>query len=447
MKVALIGNMNNNNFSIMRYFRDLGVDAHLLLWSDDGAFSSSHFGPESDTWNIAKWDEFIHRTRIANGITPALDFPLSWVTSFLSNVRRIFNRNAKPVNRVSRQYLIDLFSDYDFLIGSGNVPAICLKAGIKLDIFMPYSIGVEYINNDSANDALSHRNPFVRFVMSEMVKKQLNGLKNTRFILNAEVGLTQETLNKANLSSIPLAMPMVYDNEILPDHVPSDSLRKAAKTLSESSISIFHHARLMWTDSTNADESSSKSSKNNHWLLLAFSEFVALRPALNPVLIIVEYGPDVAATKSLACELGIADKVYWMPKMPRREVMWLLSRATVGVGEFYDAPKMIWGGTGWEALASGKPLLQGFNFEAGEFERLYGHPPPPMLPIRKRDDILTHLLRMADDIGLRDEVGRGAKQWFSQYNGIGLARRWLELLQVPFECPQEKSLLTQFVNK
>ena len=32
MKVALIGNMNNNNFSIMRYFRDLGIDAHLILF-------------------------------------------------------------------------------------------------------------------------------------------------------------------------------------------------------------------------------------------------------------------------------------------------------------------------------------------------------------------------------------------------------------------------------
>lgn len=29
MKIALIGNMNNNFFSITRYLRDLGCDAHL----------------------------------------------------------------------------------------------------------------------------------------------------------------------------------------------------------------------------------------------------------------------------------------------------------------------------------------------------------------------------------------------------------------------------------
>ena len=36
---------------------------------------------------------------------------------------------------------------------------------------------------------------------------------------------------------------------------------------------------------------------------------------------------------------------------------------------------MIWGGTGWEALASGKPFLQAFHFSDGEFEKLYGYPP------------------------------------------------------------------------
>ena len=36
MKIALLGNMNNNNFALLRYFRDLGFDAHLLLFKNDG---------------------------------------------------------------------------------------------------------------------------------------------------------------------------------------------------------------------------------------------------------------------------------------------------------------------------------------------------------------------------------------------------------------------------
>ena len=52
MKIALIGNMNNNNFALMRYFRILGADAHLLLYSNDGKGELSHFKPECDTWDI-----------------------------------------------------------------------------------------------------------------------------------------------------------------------------------------------------------------------------------------------------------------------------------------------------------------------------------------------------------------------------------------------------------
>ena len=52
MKIAFVGNMNNNNFAIMRYFRDLGADAHLVLWADDGRGPLEHFVPENDTWEI-----------------------------------------------------------------------------------------------------------------------------------------------------------------------------------------------------------------------------------------------------------------------------------------------------------------------------------------------------------------------------------------------------------
>ena len=43
MKIAILGNMNNNGFSIMRYLRDIGEEADLLLFEDDGVASSAHF--------------------------------------------------------------------------------------------------------------------------------------------------------------------------------------------------------------------------------------------------------------------------------------------------------------------------------------------------------------------------------------------------------------------
>lgn len=45
-RVALVGNMNNNHFALLRYLRDLGVNATLLMFSNEAA----HFYPQQDTW-------------------------------------------------------------------------------------------------------------------------------------------------------------------------------------------------------------------------------------------------------------------------------------------------------------------------------------------------------------------------------------------------------------
>ena len=74
MKIAVVGNMNNNGFALMRYFRDLGADAHLLLNANDGTGDLSHFRPDSDTWNISAWSPFIHQTDIPNAPIAALGF-------------------------------------------------------------------------------------------------------------------------------------------------------------------------------------------------------------------------------------------------------------------------------------------------------------------------------------------------------------------------------------
>ena len=63
MKIALIGNMNNNFFSMLRYFRDLGMDATLFLFKNEQA----HFLPKYDTWEIKKWEKYIIRTNLVNG--------------------------------------------------------------------------------------------------------------------------------------------------------------------------------------------------------------------------------------------------------------------------------------------------------------------------------------------------------------------------------------------
>lgn len=429
MKIAFIGNMNNNYFSMMRYFRDLGVDAHLLLNSDDGKGTLSHFKPECDTWEIDRWKPFIHQTTISNAPVAGLDFPLSWLMSGRALLRSQLGMQDGWVAPVSRRQIRQAYAGYDRLVGSGITPAALHRAGRRLDIFFPYSTGVEHLG---ANSFVAHSRGGGRgknALYSTIARRQAAGIRSARSVLNSEIGITESVLHDIGVTPKRIATPMVYVGETLPGTAPTEQLKIAMDAIARSDFTVMHHARLIWKRRNGfTDESWSRENKNSDWLLRAFARLSADRPTRRPLLVLVEYGPDIEATRRLATELGIASQIHWLPKMPRRELLWLLSKVSVACGEFYEVMRMIWGGTGWEALASGRPLLQGFTFAAAEFESIYGYPPPPLLPVANEADLYRHLLDMADNPVKRGAMGTRAAEWFERYNGRGLAKQWLDLL-------------------
>jgi hypothetical protein len=428
MKIGLIGNMNNNNFALMRYFRDLGADAHLLLYKNDGQGTLSHFTPEADTWEIEKWAPYIHQTEIPNAPIAALDFPLSWLMSIRSWVRFKQRKQDIWVASVSRRCIELTYSGYDKLIASGISPATLGRVNRGLDIFYPYSPKVEFLFSGWFTRLKSSDKVNIK-IFNKIQNRQAAGIQLAANVINFEAGVTQDALLSLDVTPRLLGIPMVYSGELLPKAVNNCHLTNAAQLITTSSFSILHHARVMWRNNGSyTDEAWQLESKNTHWLIHSFAKFIANRPGSNPRLFLVEYGPDVTATKELALSLGIASYVTWLPKVERRELMWLLSRVSAVVGEFWMIPRMPWGGTGWEALAYGKPLLQGFNFKDGEFENIFGHLPPPILAVRTERDILKILLDIYDSKIDLDKIGQDARLWFNQYNGIGMAKKWLHLI-------------------
>jgi len=430
MKIGLIGNMNNANFAIMRYFRDLGADAHLLLYANDGQKALSHFKPECDTWSMDKWQPFVHRTTIPNALATALEFPWSWLMAMRSLLRSSLGLQDGWAPPVSTTLINNTYDSYDRLLASGITPACLARTGRSLDIFFPYSTGVEFLRSGEFVARFDGMLGFNRFVGEQIARRQSEGIRATRHVLNAEMGLTHDVLRDIGVDPLKLAIPAVYVEDDMPDAPLTDVLRSASAVIDGADFTILHQARLFWTNpGSYSNDAWLKENKHNDWLFRSCAALVKARPDLKLRLLVVEYGTDVQTTKQLITELGIEACVHWLPKMDRRELMWLLSRVSIGVGEFYDVPKILWGGTGWEALASGKPLLQGFNFADGEYQDIFGHPPPPMLPVRTADDIFVHLLDMVDHPERAATIGRDAKTWFNRYNGVSLARQWLELLQ------------------
>lgn len=437
MKVGLIGNMNNNNFALMRYFRDLGVDAHLLLYSNDGVGALSHFKPESDTWDIEKWRPYIHQTLIPNASVSALKFPLSWLMGYRAMLLTIFGKQKNWVAPISDKTIKKAYAEYDCLIGSGVSPAILKRIGRSLNVFYPYAIGVEYLYSSEFVRHLFNAKMMKKYLYKKIREMQADGISIADNVINMDPGVTKEALLRICVKSINMSLPMCYIDESIPDIPPNKVLADIIPILKASSLNIVHHARLIWNNIDNLpDDDWRLRNKNSDWLLRGIKELIKLRPLEKIRLFILEYGPDIKETKELIKSIGIEEYVTWLPKMERRELMWLLSKVSIIAGEFYSLPRMMWGGTGWEALISGKPLLQGFNFKMGEFEELYGYPPPNMLPVQNKNDIVTHLINCIDFPEKVKSIGIEGEIWFNKYNGIGLAKDWLKLLIKKEECDE-----------
>jgi hypothetical protein len=412
MKIALIGNMNNNGFSLLRYFLDLGVEAALFPYSDDGVGNLTHFCPEADTWQFEKWRNHVS------------------VLPFANNIKSLWTLNLTSKNKKIREIIDKLMSEFDFIIGSGIAPALFEKHGGRLNAFYPYSLGVEFLGAPSivkiANN-ISIRSLLYRYSMN----LQKKGIQHSHYCFNAEMGLTKDTLDSINRDFDRLAVPMVFNRELFPpkECVPL-KIMKIIDKIQQYKFVVFSHSRLYWIrDALLSEADFMRLSKNSDWLLRGFSKFVS-QCREDVVLILVEYGPDVEATKELAVELGISEYIIWLPKMKRREIMYIMQYIDVGVGEFYSTPGTIWGGTGWEVLASGKPLLQAFNFSIEGYTEQFGHPPPTVLHADSPETVAQQLRRMFSMPADREQIGIANAKWFDKNNGIGLAREWLTRMGV-----------------
>lgn len=412
MMIGFVGNMNNNNFALMRYFRDLGADAHLLLLSDDGTGANSHFRPECDSWDIGRWSPFIHRLGFGNTLHAMVGDP------------------ARLRLPPSRAELRAAFEPYGALVGSGITPMILGRCGRALDIFYPYSTGIEFVGCRVDQNLFNSGNLLRRLLCRRLRGLQIEGIRRARHCVNLEMGLTRETFKAIGKGFVAMATPLLYNGENASAVPLSPAIQGFAERIRRHPFRCFSHASQTWRyDPAKYSAGDwSRQSKNNHWLIRGFAEFSRSAAGRDALLVLVEYGLDVEASKRLVAELGLEANVLWLPRMARKELLRLLSFCDVGVGEFTVDPGCIWGGTGWEVLAAGKPLLQSFNFTTEEFAGQFGYPPPPLLDAKSAEDVVNRLADLAGEPGTAERIGAESRRWFDRHNGAGLARKWLELI-------------------
>ena len=418
-RIAIVGNMNNAGFTMLRYFRDLGADASLLLWANDGVRSASHFAPEADTWEIARWQPHIRRLGLA-------DAPASVVPDAIG-----FTLPPSP-----RRLATEL-AGYDIYIGSGVAPAVFARCGMRLDVFWPYCIGVEWFNSCDIQ-RMCTIGPFSRPWLRGFVNRwplrslrawQAEGIRQARHCFNAEMGPTDAALRRIGRRSTPLQLPAVYNGpEDLSAAQPDPAIVHHEADLADTGLfKLFCAARWQWdAEGRLTPEERRVSTKNSEMVLYALQAMRQRLPSTRVRLFTFAYGSHVEASQRLAETLGIADMIVWLPTAQRRQLRRLLSRCDVAIGEFYIAPGVLWGSTGWEALAAGKPLIHSVNFGPGEFERAFDQPRPPVIDAKSAGEIADALCALQANLAWCRQVGAMSAEWFATHQGHELARRWLD---------------------
>lgn len=372
MKVACIGNMNNNFFALTRYLRDNGINTTLFLLGNE----PDHFHPSADAFDQAY-----------EGYTRYLDW-----------------KNPRFFFRKTKREILSVIGDYDFIIGCGATPAFLQKARRRLDIFAPYGSDLydePFIKWDSPRSIL----------LTGYVLSQRSGIRNARYInIDTYIHHYADAIRKLGYRGqvLNFTQPMLYLPQYDPAHIPeylerSMWGRQFLAIRAAHDLVVFHHARHIWKHSPNV-----VSWKGNDKLVRGFAAFMKKHKGVKGILVMIEYGTDVRETKRLVHALGIDGYVAWFPQMPRKEIMLGISLCDIGTGDFSLGSLL--GGVNYEVLAMGKPFMHYCNIES------YRDSPIPLYP----------MMNVCDEVDIENSL----LDYLSRpefYQGMGAeGRLWLQ---------------------
>jgi len=396
VKVALIDNTNNNFFAVSRYLRELDMDVNLYLIPNS---PFEHFYPEADTFDNV---EEIH-----------------WIRNFPTNV------NSMSWIFFNKSKIKQIFSNFDLIISCGLSSAFLERAGIRSDIIIPY--GQDLYSNPFMEIKPGLSTDFIKsMVRYTKAGFQRRAYKNSRVIIaDGKYIITKKALQRLKLESYDMGIPMLYNRENLNNEINF----KLWKFLDNRDFIVFNHSRQFWKSSHPAliDCDKFGGPKRNDKLIKAFSKFIKVTTFNAPVLVLFEYGVDVDASKKLIDELNIQQYVYWMPTMNRKNIMYGLQKATFSTNAFRENKTDI-GGVCYESLAAGVPHINNC-IEANE-DRNHKFYQSPMIHALSEDDILDIFKDYEKNPEKYREIGMRSKEWFDKNLGIGLAEKYVELIQL-----------------
>ena len=400
MRIALIGNLNNNFFPIALHLKKAGYDVTLFY-----RYSVEHFQPKADTF-------FLKDLEVCKEV-------------FWSS--RLTEENRKQITKN--------LVGFDFYIGQGDEAALAAFAGINFDVYYPY--GSDFYKYAWQPEKYSILQIVYNKLISKMpIEESLAGTlagQIKKAIVNAKNVLLDSTNSEYENKLINLnlkgqhqnfPMPFVYpdtylDNNRLDTHWKTeiDKLRTANDFL------VLYHGRQEWKKALTY-KNNDFTNKNTQNLIYGFASFVKKNQGLSASLVLLDYGNDVNNSKDLIDELGISSHIVWLPKMYRKDLMYLISLVDVCSGEFNRS--FLTFGTVIEAMLMGKPVI---NYRE---DSLYKAQYPELYPCyvaREPLEIEAAIQRAWENPKERIAMGQAAREWVLRYFVEKPVKKLVEIIE------------------
>jgi glycosyltransferase involved in cell wall biosynthesis len=385
LRVAFLGNMNNNHFALARYLRARGFDCELLPF--DVEFD--HFHPRADSFD----------------------------TSYMAWTRRLSWGSEGGVARTSAGTICAELEGYDVYVGTGYAPAYLHKAGLRLDVLDPYGYDIW----TATSFRFSSPHYLARHVAA--VVHQRRGIREARIVhFPVTNPMYEERIERLAPDAVrwsegvPMVFAPAYEAASLEEMRSRTHWgHEFARIRDSSDLMVAAHGRHVWDGSHNPN------AKGNDRLLEGWALFCARRPDLRNTLVLVEYGEDVEKSKAFIRQLRIESSVVWLPQMYRKDIMVGLFMADLVAAEFVHSWNT--GGVVFEALAASKPILA-HRAKGDGCRVLY-----PLYNANTPETIARRLEEYVADPEAGREMGRFGRQWYEEHVVSGAVERYCDFLE------------------
>ncbi len=375
MKVALLGNMNNNNYSMLRYLRDKKIEAFLFLFDDEADI----FDPINDTFENKYFDYIIQ---------------LEW-------------GSYKKFLKTPSQKIFNDLKNFKFLIGCGLAPAYLEKINRKLDVFVPYGADLDYYTKYN----ITYPNRIINLWISVFYQKK--GIKKADIwhleYSNNKYDKIRDRLrgkSKRWFFSVPYVYLNEYNDQNISKQFKNTNLINKLKVLkSNNNLILVSPTRHVWRGLK-----SDPNMKGTNYLIEGLKIFKDNHPNISFKLITFKYGKDFFYTQKLVEKLDLQNNVLFFDITPRKDIINIIFHSDIVCGEFQHS--FLSAGVYFECISLKKNLLcfRNDNEFLKNYQYLY-----PILNAKYPNEIASKIYNYYSNKNYYNDKAKQGLIWYKKY--------------------------------